>query len=46
MYGFVTHTWNIVKGKCKHDCCYCYMKRFPLPELHLDDKELKTDLGK
>lgn len=45
MYGFVTHTWNTVKGKCPHDCSYCYMKRFPQGELHFDEKELKTDLG-
>ena len=45
MYGFVTHTWNTVKGKCPHDCSYCYMKRFPQPELHFDEKELKTNLG-
>lgn len=33
MYGFVTHTWNPIRGKCSHDCSYCYMKgmakRFP-----------------
>ena len=45
MYGFVTHTWNAIKGKCMHDCCYCYMKRFPQKELWFDEKELKTDLG-
>ena len=45
MYGFVTHTWNTIKGKCLHDCSYCYMKRFPQRELHFDEKELKTDLG-
>jgi len=45
MYGFVTHTWNTIKGKCPHDCPYCYMKRYPQPELHFDEKELKTDLG-
>ncbi len=45
MYGFVTHTWNVIKGKCPHDCKYCYMKRFPQSELHFDEKELKTDLG-
>ena len=45
MYGFVTHTWNTIKGKCPHDCSYCYMKRFPQPELHFDEKELKTNLG-
>ena len=46
MYGFVSHTWNAIKGKCSHDCSYCYMKRFPQSELHFDEKELKTDLGK
>lgn len=47
MYDFVTHTWNTIKGKCYHDCSYCYMKRFgTLKELRFDEKELKTDLGK
>ena len=47
MYGFVTHTWNTVKGKCYHDCSYCYMKRWKdLPEIHFDEKELRTNLGK
>lgn len=46
MYNFVTHTWNPIKGKCPHDCKYCYMKRFPVGELRLVEEELKTDLGK
>ncbi len=45
MYDFVTHRWNPIKGKCPHECAYCYMKRFPLGPLHLDEKELRTDLG-
>ena len=45
MYPWVTHTWNVIKGKCPHNCSYCYMKRFPQPELHFDYKELKTSLG-
>lgn len=46
MYQFVTHTWNTVKGRCPHDCSYCFMKRFgEQPELHFDETELKTDLG-
>ncbi len=46
MYGFVTHTWNTVKGVCEHDCLYCYMKEFgKQKELRLDDTEFKTDLG-
>lgn len=45
MYGFVTHTWNAVKGKCPHNCEYCYMKRFPQKELRLDEKEFKINFG-
>ena len=46
MYEFVTHTWNAIKGKCFHDCSYCYMKRWGnLKDVRLDKKELKTDLG-
>jgi protein gp37 len=46
MYGFVTHTWNTVKGKCQHDCSYCYMKRWgELNPVRFDSKELNTDLG-
>lgn len=46
MYEFVTHTWNTIKGKCYHDCSYCYMKRFGKQnQVRLDVKELKTDLG-
>ena len=28
MYGFVTHTWNPIKGRCGHNCSYCYMHSF------------------
>ena len=45
MYPWVTHTFNIIKGKCPHDCSYCYMKGYPQPDLHFDESELKTDLG-
>lgn len=46
MYEFVTHTWNPIKGKCIHDCEYCYMKIFKLPALHFDEREMETNLGK
>lgn len=46
MYGFVNYTWNAIKGKCPHGCSYCYMKPFWRGEIHLDEKELKQDLGK
>lgn len=46
MYEFVTHTWNTIKGKCYHDCSYCYMKKWGTQKpIRLDEKELKTDLG-
>ncbi len=46
MYEWVTHTWNVVKGACYHDCSYCYMKRFgKLNPCRFDEKELKTNLG-
>lgn len=47
MYDFITHTWNVIKGECYHDCSYCYMKRWgKLNPVRFDEKELKTDLGK
>jgi len=46
MYGFVTHTKNYIKGKCSHDCPYCYMKIWKQKPLRLDEKEFKEDLGK
>lgn len=46
MYDWITHTWNTVKGKCYHDCTYCYMKRWGhLKDVRFDESELKTDLG-
>jgi DNA repair photolyase len=46
MYDWVTHMWAPVRGKCKHECDYCYMKRWgDLPPMHLDEKDLNTKLG-
>jgi|SRR3989338_5519679 len=45
MYGWVTHTYNPIKGKCSHDCVYCYMKMFPQKPIRLDETELKQNLG-
>lgn len=46
MYDWITHTWNPIKGKCPHDCSYCYMKRWGEQRpLRLDERELRTDLG-
>ena len=47
MYSFISHTWNTVKGKCFHDCAYCYMKRFGSQKpIRFDQSELKTNLEK
>jgi len=52
MYGFVTHTWNPIKGRCPHECQYCYIKSMNKrygatpKEPYLDEKELKVNLGK
>ena len=46
MYEFVSHTWSPIKGKCSHSCSYCYVKRWgEQPPLHLDEKDLMTNLG-
>lgn len=45
MYEFVSHTWNVIKGRCCHNCTYCYMKKWKQSSLHFDSKELLTDLG-
>ena len=45
MYPWVTHTWNVIKGKCPHDCPYCYMKIYPQKNIRFDESELQTDLG-
>ena len=47
MYKFVGYTWNPIKGKCLHDCSYCYMKQIN-PNANpprLAEYELNTDLG-
>jgi len=46
MYSWVTHTWNPVRGKCGYGCSYCYVKKWGEPgRIHLDEKELRADLG-
>lgn len=47
MYGFVTHTWNPIKGVCPHQCSYCYMRRFwpRMGEPDLELSEFRTNLG-
>ncbi len=46
MYEFITHQWNPIKGRCWHDCSYCYMKKWGEQKpIRLDEKEFKTNLG-
>lgn len=45
MYDFVTHTGNVIKGECHHNCSYCYMKRWgKLNTVRFDEKELKIPM--
>ncbi len=47
MYPWVNYTWNPIRGKCPHQCSYCYMSRFPLKPMRLDEHDLNTtELGK
>lgn len=47
MYDFITHTWNPIKGKCEHECSYCYVSKSVKNQkpIRLEDKAMKTDLG-
>lgn len=45
MYGFVSHTFNIIKGVCMLLCLYCYMRKIAKKDKYFDFKELNTDLG-
>ena len=46
MYTWISHEWNPVKGKCYHDCQYCYMKRWGAQKpIRLDEKEFSYDMG-
>ena len=46
MYKFVHYTWNPIKGKCLHDCSYCYMKQINPNATQPRIAEFETDLGK
>ena len=44
MYEWVTHTGNTIKGRCPHDCSYCYMKRWGKQKpVRLDETEFNID---
>ena len=49
MYGFITHTWNPIKGICYHQCSYCYMHKLLSPKYQcspvLVEYEFSKDLN-
>lgn len=45
MFDWIDRRWNPVKGRCMHDCSYCYMKQFELPSIYLDNQEFRENLG-
>ena len=45
MYPFCDFTWNPIRGRCKHECMYCYMREFKMGELRFEEKEMNTQLG-
>lgn len=50
MYDFTDFQWNPIKGKCSHDCIYCYMKRWgnlkPIRIVEKEFKEFERDMEK
>jgi len=52
MYDFITHTHNVIKGKCTHACFYCYMNKLykkgwlaPNPP-YFNEMAVRKNLGK
>lgn len=46
MYGFVTHTWNVIRSiPCWHGCIYCYMLVNEPIDLVFVESELRCRLG-
>jgi len=45
MYPWVDFTWNPIRGKCPHQCVYCFMKGRDVGPLRLDEKVLADNLG-
>ena len=49
MYRFITHTWNPIKGRCYHQCSYCYMNNLLTPKYQcspvLVEYEFNKDLN-
>ena len=46
MYEFVTHTWNPIKGRCYHQCKYCYMNKLLIPKYQCSPVLVESELSK
>lgn len=51
MYTWCSHTWNPIRGKCPHNCSYCYYQNNPrfkakIGKLMLNEKCFKDNLGR
>lgn len=57
MYDWVTHTHSHLRGKCSHNCGYCYVQamaekykgvkeKYSKGEITIDEKELNVNYGK
>jgi len=46
MYGWINSTWNPIRGRCDHQCSYCYMLEMPISKepLRIESKELGINL--
>jgi len=38
MYPWVDYTFNPIRGRCPHQCAYCYMKHLKVGELRLEPR--------
>lgn len=46
MYDWCDYTWNPIRGRCPHQCSYCYMRIYPVGKLRFEMEELNTNLKK
>ena len=46
MYDFVSHTWNPIKGRCYHQCEYCYMNKLLMPKYQCEPIIVENEFEK
>jgi len=44
MFEWIDYTFNPIKGRCIHNCSYCYMKKFPQKKIRFCKEELQKPL--